>query len=124
MVGRAPQEAGREERDAPGMSRRILIQPAAVADIDAAIEYLAARREQGANAVEDAVREAIEDIARHPRIGTPHRFRSPLARSVRSRMVERFPQYRVYFRESGEFVVIIRVLHGARDRDALLGPEG
>jgi len=105
------------------MKRRTLILPAASRDIDDAIEYIAARSEQGANAVEEAIRATIEAIARDPRVGTPHRFRSPLMRSIRSQLVTDFRQYRVYFRAGEDHVLIIRVLHAARDRDSLLGPE-
>lgn len=93
--------------------------PQADSDLDDIWLYIAS--ESGSVDVADRVIDSIVGrfllLARYPRIG---RSRDELRTGLRS-----FPvgDYVVFYRISGEYVVILRVLHGRRDIERLLESE-
>ena len=60
-------------------------------------------------------------LARAPGLGRPRPFRSPKARNLRSWSVVDFSNHLVFYRPlpSERGVEIVRIVHGARDLDAL-----
>ena len=55
-------------------------------------------------------------LAQDPFAGRPRRFRNPQLNGIRSITVARpFNSHLVFYRVQGEIVVVVRVLHGARD---------
>ncbi len=89
---------------------RLLVSPAADADLLEIYVHIAQHSSQAARTVVQRIKAKYRVIARHPTIGAPsehHRLGTRL-----------FPvgSYVVYYSWSGAEVRIERVLHGARDR--------
>ena len=65
----------------------------------------------------------FKKLARTPGLGRPRSFRSAKAKNLRSWKVADFPKHLIFYRlrPDERVVEVIRVLHGARDLDALLG---
>ena len=63
----------------------------------------------------------FKKLARTPGVGRPRPLRSPKAKNLRSWKVADFPKHLIFYRplpdERG--VQIVRVVHGARDLEAL-----
>ncbi|MGA2658546.1 MAG: type II toxin-antitoxin system RelE/ParE family toxin [Verrucomicrobiota bacterium] len=58
-------------------------------------------------------------VAQMPGIGRPRTFRLPELPGLRSFRVDGFPNYLIFYRPVTEGIEIVRVLHGARNLDAL-----
>ena len=68
----------------------------------------------------DAVEQALSLLATHPQIGSKAGFRH--APQVRKWVVQKFPNYLLFYLEQPDGVVVIRLLHGARDLPPLISP--
>lgn len=95
---------------------------AAQAIIDQASYY----REHSSDSALDArwehsVKKTIHSLLTMPERGTPCTFRSPKLAEVRWIPVTGFPSHKVFylFRSKTRTVLVVDVLHGARDLDAL-----
>ncbi|HEY2393912.1 MAG TPA: type II toxin-antitoxin system RelE/ParE family toxin [Candidatus Angelobacter sp.] len=90
----------------------------AVADLFEIWSYIASDNVQAANAVEEAVYQACNLIAKAPLAG---RIRTDLTRlPVRFWFVQPYRNYVIVYDPATKPIQIIRVLHGARDIPALL----
>lgn len=69
----------------------------------------------------DAVESAIETLAVHPEIGPKAGFLK--APEVRFWPLRRFPNYLLFYRVSGNSVVMLRLLHAARNLPPLIEPD-
>ena len=69
-----------------------------------------------------AVDKAIQSLLRSPRKGSPCRFPSPLLADLRRIPIPRFPKHYVFYRftEEQNTLIVINVIHGARDLESLL----
>jgi toxin ParE1/3/4 len=67
----------------------------------------------------DAVTLAVVRIMRNPRSGTPCRFGAAELRNIRRVSISGFPKHLVFYRAGDYEVLILRVLHGARDVESL-----
>ena len=67
-----------------------------------------------------AVEQAYEFISRTPEAGAPCRFDRPRLEGLRRWPVPGFANHLVFYRLVGEWLEIVRVLHGARDIESLL----
>lgn len=92
---------------------RCLLTAAARADLEQIIDYLAPRSPAGASSVLQAVEERIGLLCEHPHAG---RSREELSPGLRSAPVG---SYLLFYLVREQDPVIVRVLHGARDIDAL-----
>ena len=74
---------------------------------------------EAADRVEEAIFDSFELLARNPALGRRRQFRRH--QNIRSWVVTEFTNYLIFYREltNGSGVEIVRVLHGARDLDAL-----
>ena len=65
----------------------------------------------------------FKKLARNPGLGRPRAFHSSKAKNLRSWKVADFPKHLIFYRllPDERVVEIVRVLHGARDLDALFG---
>jgi toxin ParE1/3/4 len=54
-----------------------------------------------------------------PEIGSRRRFNNPALLNVRVWPVKGFDKYRIYYRPLGDRIEILRILHAARDSDAI-----
>ncbi|MGA7079761.1 MAG: type II toxin-antitoxin system RelE/ParE family toxin [Terriglobales bacterium] len=66
-----------------------------------------------------AVTSAVRRILRNPWLGAPCRFSPAELRDVRRARVSGLPKHLVFYRVEGNDVLILRVLHGARDLESL-----
>ena len=74
---------------------------------------------------EAAVDEAVQSLLRFPERGAPCRFHSPLLAGLRWIFVPGFPKHMVFYRYSRQeqVLLIVQVLHGARDLESILGSD-
>jgi toxin ParE1/3/4 len=96
----------------------ILKRPLALSDLAEIWAYIAADSQKNADAFAALIHTKLQMLARRPRVG---RARSELGRDLRS-----FPvgSYVIFYVPITKGIEIIRVLHGARDIDALFQQEG
>ncbi|HEX8814961.1 MAG TPA: type II toxin-antitoxin system RelE/ParE family toxin [Terriglobales bacterium] len=100
--------------------RRLVLSDAAMADIlDQADWYATQSGPLLGQRWEKAVTSAVSRLVRRPASGTPCAFRSPALRGVRRTFVAGFPKHLLFYRFDDEQVLILRVVHGARDLDRL-----
>ena len=78
-----------------------------------------AARPDAADRVQEAIFDGFDMLARNPALGRKREFRHH--QNIRSWVVTEFTNYLIFYRElpDGSGVEILRVLHGARDLDAL-----
>ncbi len=67
----------------------------------------------------DAVTSAVLRIMRNPSSGTSCRFGPTELRNIRRMSISGFPKHLVFYRVEDHEVLILRVLHGARDLESL-----
>lgn len=96
------------------MSRRLIIRPWAKLDLaDAALWYEQQRRGLGDEFLE-AVKGRMTDVALHPgAFPIMHR------KDIRRALVDRFP-YAIWFVDAANGVVVLGIIHSARDHRRLL----
>ncbi len=100
----------------------ILRSPQAATDIANIAEYL--RREAGLQVALHfvaSVETAFSTIAHMPRIGALLGFHDEIFRDIRRWHIDGFPNHLVLYRPADSGVAVVRVLHTARDIDALFG---
>jgi len=69
----------------------------------------------------DAVEETVADIADMPGFGTLRDFGSPDFSGLRSRQVQGYRSYLIFYLHSDASIEFVRVLHGARDLESIFG---
>jgi toxin ParE1/3/4 len=94
----------------------IVKRPQAQSDLAEIWDYIADDSEAEADAFVDTIDQKLEVLAARPLAG---RVRDELAEGVRSFPVGR---YIIFYRPLPQGVEIVRVLHGARDLDAIFHP--
>ncbi len=87
----------------------------ALAELEAVLDYLAARSPQGAARVQARIKMFVNLLSSHPLIGT--RTDDPTIR----RLVVRPYAYLVFYEAGEEEVIIHSVRHAARDPDTMPG---
>lgn len=104
--------------------RPLRVLPAADRDVDDAADYYVGQA--GAEVAVrflSAVREAYRFLAETPGAGAPVRWISLRLGGVRRWPVRGFENYLIFYRETEWGLEVIRVLHGARDLEAILDEE-
>lgn len=87
----------------------------ALADLDAIVEYIAARSQQGARRVKARLNSLIEILPIHPRMGM--RTDDP---AIRRLTITPFP-YLVFYEATAEEIIIHAIRHSARRPSAMPG---
>jgi toxin ParE1/3/4 len=87
----------------------------ALADLEAILDYLAARSPQGAARVQARIKTFVDLLSSHPLIGT--RTDDP---TIRRLVVTPYP-YLVFYEAGDEEIVIHSVRHAARDPETMPG---
>ena len=67
----------------------------------------------------DAVVASVERLVEHPELGVRRSYRSPLLRNVRMFSLPKFSRYLLFYQSKDGVVYIIRLIHGARNLEAL-----
>ena len=99
---------------------QLRISEAAVADILEQADWYRTRGNSAlGNRWEEAVTSALLRVTRNPKSGASCRFSAKELAEVRRMIVPKFPKHLVFFQSLRDEVVILRVLHGARDLESL-----
>jgi toxin ParE1/3/4 len=100
---------------------RLVLSDAAVADIvEQADWYTTQSGKALAKRWEDAVTSAIIRTLRRPNTGTPCHFQAAELHDLRRTAIGGFPKHLLFYRFDRGVVLILRVVHGARDLERLL----
>jgi toxin ParE1/3/4 len=104
---------------------RYLIRPAADRDLDEQAGYLAEHASlEIALRFYDAASESISFLAKSPGVGAPYESGNPALAGVRIWRVNGFSKHLIVYRPIEEGIEVVRVLHGNRDIDSILGRLG
>jgi len=98
----------------------IRLTPRADEDIDDCFGYLAAQSMSAAERFLESLHRATRQIADTPKMGTRVELRSKKRLELRRWGLGGFENYVVYYRPIEGGISIVRILHAARDRDAIL----
>jgi toxin ParE1/3/4 len=96
-------------------SHRIFRTPDAITDLDGIWDYIAGDNPAAADRVMDELDEQFMLLSKNPEMGERQPF---LADGSFRRFTHR--NYVIYYRPLDDGVVLVRVLHGARDHELLL----
>ena len=100
--------------------RRLVFSDAAIADILEQADWYAAQAGRGlARRWEKAVKSAILQAVRRLATGDPCVFRSKALSGVRRTNITGFPKHLIFYRFDDDEVLVLRVVHGARDLERL-----
>ena len=105
------------------MRRRVIRSPAARADVIETTNYIADRDNAAAARYARAVRATEALILESPGLGAPRDFGGVRLKGLRMHPVQGFRRWLVFDLERPGGIEILRVLHGARDLEALLGED-
>jgi toxin ParE1/3/4 len=101
-------------------ARQIVLTDAAVIDIlEQAAWYHEKSGQELATRWEQAVTSILLRVARNPNTGAPCSFKAAELAGVRRVPVPRFPKHLVFYRLREQEMVILRIVHGARDLESL-----
>ncbi len=104
------------------MSAQIVIWPEAQSDLDDQAEYYLDNASlEIALQFLAAADETFALIVAQPMMGSERRLSDPALRSSRWVLLKRFEEHIVFYRPNEDRVEILRVLHGKRDLQVLLG---
>ena len=94
--------------------------PRARADVRDIASYIAADNPDAALHFFDCYLEKVEQLRHFPAIGRLHRPEYRPLSNVRLVRILEFDRYLVFYRYSDDLIVVVRVLHAARDTRAAL----
>ena len=103
------------------MKRRVVRSDESKRDVVELADYIAQNNYGVSIRFLNAVEQTCEFLAANPHAGQLCQFKNPATEGLRVWAVEKFRNYLVYFRPADDGIVIERVLHGARDIEALFG---
>ena len=99
---------------------RLVLSDASISDIlEQADWYVEQSGRALARRWEKAVTTAISYVVRRPAAGAPCTFRSPELRGVRRTPIPGFPKHLLFYRFDEEELLVLRLVHGARDLERL-----
>jgi toxin ParE1/3/4 len=107
------------------MNPRIRQQPRAALDlVDQAAWYIKNAGPPVADRFLEAAERTAEALLVTPGMGLIRTFRDPRLTGLRVFPVKGFPKHLIFYRQVGDGIELVRVLHGARDVAAVLAEEG
>jgi toxin ParE1/3/4 len=101
---------------------KFIVSPAAREDLDQIHAFISQENPEAADKLLGAALSTFAAVARMPGIGRPRTFKLSELSGLRSFRVDGFRNYLIFYRPVTEGVEIVRVLHGARNLNALF-PE-
>ena len=106
------------------MSKRYSILPAADTDLDEQAQYLSENASlDTALRFYDSAAMTFAFLAEAPTIGPIRETKNPALAGIRLWRIKGFENHLIFYRPTEDGIEIVRVLHGHRDIDAILGPE-
>ena len=106
------------------MSRRVLWPPPAEQDLNSLSADFARSSSAVAERFLAALQAACQQLAEMPELGGLWESRHRRLAGLRVWPIRGFEQYLLFYRPTEEAIEIVRLLHGARDLDKLLGGSG
>ena len=101
---------------------RVVLRPKADTDIDHQFEYLAVEGGLAtARRFLRALKQTCDMLQTSPELGSPRIFGDPRLAGLRMCPVRGFRRQLIFYIPSRDTIEIVRVLHGARDIEHLLG---
>jgi len=97
----------------------VRMDPAADLDVDECFAYIAADNLDAAIRFLDAIEDALDKLARMPGMGRIRDFADPRLAGLRSWPIKGFKNYLIFYRPILDGIEVLRILHGARDIDAI-----
>jgi toxin ParE1/3/4 len=94
--------------------------PEVAEDIIGLAEYISRDSLETALRFFDAVEATIENLAELPGKGSRRDFEDPRLKDLRSWAVQGFPNHLIFYEATDQTLLIVAVLHGARDLPAAL----
>jgi toxin ParE1/3/4 len=101
------------------MEGQVPIHDRAILDLAEHIDYIAQNSPQAARRFLFAAQQTFEQLSRMPGMGTRCEFRNPAAAGLRFWRVEGFRNHFVIYRPLESGIEVVRVLHAARDWEAI-----
>jgi toxin ParE1/3/4 len=98
---------------------QVTLSDLAISDILEQAEWYGTHSESVATRWEKAVTSALLRIAGSPRSGVPCRFKADELRGVRRSAVAGFPKHLVFYQVCDDKIIVLRIVHGARDLESL-----
>lgn len=105
-------------------ARRVEFRPEVADDVASVVEWLDEWSPTAGSRFGPAVLEAAYRVSDSPGIGSLKEFPQPQLHGLRSWAVRGFPNHLVYYLLRGDVVVVLAVLHGMRDVNAILENRG
>lgn len=96
----------------------------AVDDIEAIVDYLSDRNIDAALRFRDAIFESVAMLRQYPGSGPKYPTKNQRLAELRKWRVNGFKNYLIFYLPHDDRIVIIRVLHGARDIGSILRDVG
>lgn len=101
-------------------ARVVRRRPEVYHDVIAAAEYIERDSADAALRFFDAVEATVAGLAAMPGKGAVRQFESPRLEGIRAWAVEGFENYLLFYRWTEPTIVVLAILHGARDLPPLL----
>jgi len=105
------------------VNRRLVIQNEALQDLDDISAYIGEDSPRAALRFRQAAKRAFRRIAGAPGIGAPRDYDNPALVGLRVALVPGFRSYGIYYLTTPETIIVLRVLHGARDLNSIFAPK-
>jgi toxin ParE1/3/4 len=105
------------------MTRRIIKSDLALIDLEEQAEYIRLRSPKAALRFLDAAEALFGQLALMPGIGEPYETTNPLYQDLRCFPIPKFPSQIVYYKPLTDGIIVIRIVHGARDADRIFAQE-
>jgi toxin ParE1/3/4 len=105
------------------MTKRIVIRPRASQDIDEHFAYIAQNNSDAALRFFDAVRQTFAKLAQMSGMGRPSPVTNPGLEGLRKWSVKGFEKHLIFYLSFDDYIEIVRILHAARDIEAILEQE-
>jgi toxin ParE1/3/4 len=105
------------------MSREVIKRDQVNRDLVEQAVFIGRNNPAAATRFLDAAEEAFAQLAHIPQMGSPRRLRDPMLAGLRMWPIPGFVRYLIFYRPIQEGIEVIRVLHAARDIEAILAQE-
>jgi toxin ParE1/3/4 len=106
------------------MSRKVIQRAEAQEDLAEAFAYIGQDSLDAALKFVNAAKKTFGQLATMPGIGERFRSAKPELAEVRRIGISGFRNYQVYYRAIDDGIEVLRILHGARDAERILGLDG
>lgn len=97
------------------MPLRIRKSQPAIEDLRSLVKYLRDHSPELAERFLDGAEASFALLASNPELGTRHETSRPDFFGIRVWSIREFPRHLIFYRQIGEDLQIVRVIHGARD---------